>query len=44
VLVRIGNTTDPKTIENIQIAQKLAISKLVNALGPDHSSEQNLNA
>lgn len=29
---------------NIQNAQKLAISKLVNGLGPDHSMEQNLNA
>lgn len=44
MLVRIGNSTDQETMINIQNAQKLAISKLVNGLGPDHSMEQNLNA
>lgn len=44
VLVRIGNSPDPKILSTIQNAQNLAISKLVDALGPDCSEEHNLNA
>lgn len=44
VLVRVGPGLGPETLATIQSAQKLAISKLTDALGPDFSEEHNLNA
>lgn len=44
VLVRVGQGLGPETLASIQSAQKLAISKLIDALGPDFSEEHNLNA
>ena len=39
VLVRIGSSSDPEMLSNIQSVQKSAISKLVNGLGPESSDE-----
>lgn len=44
VLVRVGAGLSQETLAAIQSAQKLAISKLTDALGPDFSEEHNLNA